>query len=190
MRGDISGMLTGHPMSTLLSLHHVEVVDPIFPDMNRTQGLQHLFNAVNVDPPRILQKTVCYDRSNQLTVSVVWGYVVQVYEGNHLLPDLLPLQRTFSPWVRGSKVDTRFMFNLREHPRDICKRPAVFYLDSVKSEENIVQSYYVKHVAGNCNRSSVVNNLEKILVFSQKQKLEVEEVAIELVLIFFSILSM
>lgn len=176
MRGDMFGMLSAHPLSPLLSLHHLDAIDPIFPNMNRTQALQHLFKAVNVDPARILQQTVCYDQSSQLTVSVAWGFAVQVYEGNQLLPDLLSLQRTFTSWRRGSNVESHFMFNLRDYPRDPCKRPTVFFLESVLSHNNSVQSNYVKHVVGNCARADVVRKIEKIRVFSEKLELDVEEV--------------
>ncbi|KAL9457583.1 hypothetical protein AB3S75_006598 [Citrus x aurantiifolia] len=175
MRGDMFGMLSAHPLSPLLSLHHLDAIDPIFPNMNRTQALQHLFKAVNVDPARILQQTVCYDQSSQLTVSVAWGFAVQVYEGNQLLPDLLSLQRTFTSWRRGSNVESHFMFNLRDYPRDPCKRPIVFFLESVLSHNNSVQSNYVKHVVGNCARADVVRKIEKIRVFSEKLELDVEE---------------
>ncbi|KAK2650388.1 hypothetical protein Ddye_017877 [Dipteronia dyeriana] len=175
MRGDMFGMLTAHPLSPLVSLHHVDAVDPIFPNMNRTQALEHLFKAVNVDPARILQQTVCYDHSNQLTVSVAWGYAIQVYEGNQLLPDLLSLQRTFTPWRRGSNADAHFMFNMREYPKDSCKRSAVFFLESVVTDKNSIQSNYVKYAVRNCNRANAVNILEKISVFSQKLELDVEE---------------
>ncbi|KAL5794009.1 hypothetical protein ACOSP7_002603 [Xanthoceras sorbifolium] len=175
MRGDVFGLLSAHPLSPLLSLHHVDAVEPIFPNMNRAQALEHLFEAVNADPARILQQTVCYDHSNQLTVSVAWGYAVQVYVGNQLLPDLLSLQRTFTPWKRGSNVDAHFMFNTREYPREACKRPAVFFLESIVSDKSSIQSNYVKHVVGNCNRTNAVKILERISVFSQKLELDVEE---------------
>ncbi|KAJ0111324.1 hypothetical protein Patl1_02070 [Pistacia atlantica] len=176
MRGDLFGMLSAHPLSPLLSLHHLDAVEPIFPNMNRTQALGHLFKAVEVDPARILQQTVCYDRSRQLTVSVAWGYAIQVYEGNESLPDLLSLQRTFTPWKRGANVDSHFMFNMRDYPRDPCKRPIVFFLESVISDKSSVLSNYIKHVVGDCVRAHALENLELIRVLSQKVKLDVEEV--------------
>ncbi|KAJ0053167.1 hypothetical protein Pint_02077 [Pistacia integerrima] len=176
MRGDLFGMLSAHPLSPLLSLHHLDAVEPIFPNMNRTQALGHLFKAVEVDPARILQQTVCYDRSRQLTVSVAWGYAIQVYEGNESLPDLLLLQRTFTPWKRGANVDSHFMFNMRDHPRDPCKRPIVFFLESVISDKSDVLSNYIKHFVGDCVRAHALENLELIRVLSQKVELDVEKV--------------
>ncbi|KAH9744411.1 glycosyltransferase [Citrus sinensis] len=141
-----------------------------------SQALQHLFKAVNVDPAGILQQTVCYDESSLLTVSVAWGYAIEVYEGNQLLPDLLSLWRTFTSWRRGSNVESHFMFNLRDYPSDPFKRPIVFFLESVLSDNNSMQSNYVKHVVGNCARADLVRKMEKIRVFSEKLELDVEEV--------------
>lgn len=39
VRGDLFGMLTAHPLSPLLSLHHMEVLEPIFPNMDRIEAL-------------------------------------------------------------------------------------------------------------------------------------------------------
>lgn len=135
LRGNLFGMLSAHPLSPLLSLHHLDAVDPLFPNMNRTQALTHLFKAAKVDPARVLQKTVCYDRTNSLTVSISWGYAVQIYDGNQLLPDLLPLQRTFVPWRRRRSINGSFyMFNTRDYPKDPCERPTIFFF----------QQYYIK----------------------------------------------
>ncbi|TYI94663.1 hypothetical protein E1A91_D02G220600v1 [Gossypium mustelinum] len=46
VRGSIFGMLTAHPLSPLVSLHHLDAMDPIFPNMDRTRALEHLFKAV------------------------------------------------------------------------------------------------------------------------------------------------
>ncbi|RVW68453.1 hypothetical protein CK203_058366 [Vitis vinifera] len=47
IRGNLFGMLSAHPLSPLVSLHHLDSVDPIFPNMNRTQALEHLFEALH-----------------------------------------------------------------------------------------------------------------------------------------------
>ncbi|KAK7257516.1 hypothetical protein RIF29_31545 [Crotalaria pallida] len=168
MRGNLFGMLAAHPLSPLLSLHHLDAVEPLFPKMNRTQALEHLMEAANVDPARILQQTVCYDQSNSLTFSVSWGFAIQLYKGNELLPDLLSLQKTFVPWRRGSKVEANFMFNTRDYPRDPCKRPSVFFFNSVTSDKGGIWSSYTKHDLGNCFESNTVKQLKQILVFSTK----------------------
>lgn len=177
MRGNLFGMLSAHPLSPLVSLHHLDAAEPIFPDMNKTRALEHLFEAVNVDPARILQQTVCYDISHSLTVSVAWGYAIQVYDGNVLLPDLLSLQKTFTPWRRSGSFDaSQYMFNMRDYPKDKCKRPMVFFLESVIANSHGIWSTYTRHSVKNCSKPNAIKNLEQISVFSHKLELDVDEV--------------
>ncbi|EXC23146.1 hypothetical protein L484_018277 [Morus notabilis] len=176
VRGNLFGLLSAHPLSPLLSLHHLDAVDPIFPNTNRTQALERLFEAVNVDPARILQQTVCYDSSRLLTISVAWGYAIQVFEGNELLPDLLSVQKTFTPWRRSARVDaSHYMFNMRDFPKDICKGPGAFFLESVISDQNGIQSNYARYSAGNCPEDNATKNLEYIRVFSKTLELDIEQ---------------
>lgn len=179
MRGNLFGMLAAHPLSPLLSLHHLDVVEPLFPDMNKTQALEHLFAAANFDPARILQQTVCYDRSNLLTFSVSWGFAVQVSQGNELLPNLLTVQRTFTPWSRGSNVQAHFMYNLRDYPRDPCRRPSVFFLESVTANKRGIWTNYSRHVVGHCSESNLIKQLKKIVVVSRKLELDTEQVIVK-----------
>ncbi|XP_062106170.1 uncharacterized protein LOC133817616 [Humulus lupulus] len=176
MRGNMLGMLSAHPLSPLLSLHHLDVMEPIFPNMNRTQAFERLFEAVNVEPTQILQQTVCYDSAHSLTVSVAWGYAVQVIEGNKLLPDLLSLQKTFTPWRRSGSVEaSQYTFNTRDYPRDACKRPTVYFMESVTSINNGIQSNYARFKEGNCPKASAIENLHNIRVYSTKQELDIEQ---------------
>lgn len=172
MRGNLFGVLAAHPLSPLCSLHHLDAAQPLFPDMNRTQALRHLIAATNVDPTRILQQTVCYDRSNSLTFSVSWGYAIQVFQGNVLLPDLLAAKKTFAPW---RKIHSNFMFDTRDNPRDPCKRPFVFYLKSITSDKSGIWSSYSRYVEKKCSKSNPTLPME-ITVFSRKLDLSIEEV--------------
>lgn len=145
--------------------------------MNRTESAARLIGAASLDSARILQQSVCYDSSNTVSVSVVWGYAIQVYEGNKLLPDLLTLQKTFSTWRRGSGVQSNYMFSTREYPRDPCRRPLVFFLESVGSDGTEgTWSNYNLHSIGNCRRGEAVKRLERIRVLSRKLELNVEQV--------------
>lgn len=176
VRGDLFGMLASHPLSLLVSLHHMEALEPIFPGMSKIQSLEHLLKVADVDSPRILQQTVCYDRINLLTVSIAWSYAIQVYEGNQLLPDLLSLQRTFKPWRRGKNVQSsHFMFNTREVPSDPCKRPVLFFFYSFGSDSNRVYTSYIRHNSGTCLRSKAVQTLESIKVFSEVSDYDIEQ---------------
>lgn len=172
IRGDLFGMLSSHPQVPLVSLHHLDYVEPIFPNMTRIEALEHLFKAVHVDSGRVLQQTVCYDRSRSRTISVSWGYAVQVFEGNKLLPDLFSLQQTFMPWKRGRVPTDHYMFKTREFPKDKCKRPAVFFLESVVPDTNGTRSHYKRHIDNECVQGKVpTENLDQIRVFSQKLNL-------------------
>ncbi|KAK2988008.1 hypothetical protein RJ640_011271 [Escallonia rubra] len=174
VRGDLFGMLSSHPLSPLLSLHHLDIVESIFPGMSRTQALEHLFKAVDVDPARILQQSVCYDRSNSRTVSVAWGYAIQVFEGNQLLPDFLLPQRTFRPWKRGRDVClSRYMFKTREYPNVLCTRPPAFFLKSILHDANGVYTDYTRYTSGDCLEKKAILKLEHIKVFSRKLDLDI-----------------
>ncbi|OIT01177.1 PREDICTED: uncharacterized protein LOC109229496 [Nicotiana attenuata] len=175
VRGDLFGILSAHPLSPLLSLHHLDAVEPLFPGMTRIAATEHLFQAVHADPARILQQTVCYDKSNLLTVSVAWGYAVQVFEVNQLLPDLLSRQPTFRPWKRGKSVAAKYMFNTRVFPSDPCKSPVVFFLQNVFSSGDGIWTEYRRHDIGNCVRSNPTKKLAKIRVFSRKLAFDAEQ---------------
>ncbi|VFQ93801.1 unnamed protein product [Cuscuta campestris] len=180
VRGDIFGILSAHPLSLAASLHHLDKVDPIFPNMSRVQAMEHLFKAVRADSARIFQQSVCYDRSSSLTVSVSWGYSVQVYKGDVLLPDLLRLPRTFRPW-RGKKVSSShyYMFNARDFPGgDPCEMPDIFYFHDVLSETNGSWTSYVRHNSvWNCERNSAIKELVHVKIFSGRSSFEVGQEA-------------
>lgn len=161
-------MLTAHPLTPLVSLHHLDNVEPIFPGMDRVQALEHLFTAVAADPGRILQQTVCYDRLALQTVSISWGYAVQVFNGSHLLPDILSWQKTFMPWKRGlGSSSSHYMFNTRAFPKDPCARVAIFFLEGVAFGLDGIHTTYSRHTAESClgNRTSM--NLKRIKVSSR-----------------------
>lgn len=145
--------------------------------MNRMEAVKHLFDAVDVDPTRVFQQTVCYDKSNLRTVSVSWGYAVQVYEGNLLLPELLSLQKTFTPWRRrGNFGFGVYMFNTREFPQDPCRRPALFFLETAFPSKNRTESNYKRNASENCQQTvGSTKNLQKIRVSSEKLDIQIEQ---------------
>ncbi|KAJ1694999.1 hypothetical protein LUZ63_011697 [Rhynchospora breviuscula] len=175
MHGDISGLLSSHPLNPLVSLHHFDQVDPIFPFLNRSASVAHLMTSVRRDPRRALQKTVCYDRPRNRTVSIAWGYSISVFEGNKLLLDLLAVDKTFWPWVRGSNGEEVYMFNTRgSRRRDKCKDPAVFYLKNIVSsgsgDKTRIESSYSRYMPGWCLWTASVKNLRLISVRSQRME--------------------
>ena len=74
LHGDISGLLSSHPLSPLLSLHHFDAVDPIFPTRDRFESTRHLMTAAAADQSRMLQQTICHHRQTNWTISIAWGY--------------------------------------------------------------------------------------------------------------------
>nr|KAJ0203185.1 hypothetical protein LSAT_V11C500290710 [Lactuca sativa] len=130
MHGDISGLLSAHPQTPLVSLHHLDAVEPLFPAMNRQQSLNHLMTSAKIDQSRILQQSIGYHHPKNWSFSLSWGYSVHIYEKT--LPSSflqVPLQ-TFGEWQKGAKP--AFMMNTRGLSSDPCEIPHVFYFHSVE----------------------------------------------------------
>ncbi|CAJ1956372.1 unnamed protein product [Sphenostylis stenocarpa] len=174
LRGNIFGLLAAHPLTPLVSLHHPQHTDPIFPSMTTEKALQHLFEAVNVDSERVLQQTVCYEKRLSWTISVSWGYAVQVFQNNMLLPDVLRVQRTFRQWLQGNVLKGIYNFNIRELHPDLCERPTIFYLDKVSSGKDAIISSYKKHFQ-NCSYKEPMSKLEVIKVVTNKLDLDFKQ---------------
>ncbi|KAL3650187.1 hypothetical protein CASFOL_006590 [Castilleja foliolosa] len=130
VRGNPFGLLAAHPLAPLVSLHHLDYVEPLFPNQTQLDSLRTLIEAYKLDPSRTLQQCFCYHRRNKWSVSISWGYAVQIY------PSLLPAKDlempllTFKTW--RSWRDGPFTFNTRPVSPDPCKKPVVFYLNSAE----------------------------------------------------------
>ncbi|KAF7119747.1 hypothetical protein RHSIM_Rhsim13G0218300 [Rhododendron simsii] len=176
LRGDISGFLSSHPQSPLMSLHHFDMVDPIFPSMDRFQSANHLMKSARVDQSRLLQQTICYHRPTNWSFSVSWGYSAHIYE--KILPRSIlkrPLE-TFEAWARGTSPP--FMFNTRRPPfNDLCDAPHVFFLETVENARgnHIVSTYARSSPRGLPTCSSSGNHsaehISKVRVLSPPTKL-------------------
>eukprot|EP00257_Ricinus_communis_P026606 XP_025014020.1 uncharacterized protein LOC8274863 [Ricinus communis] len=104
IRGSAYGILAAHPPAPLVSLHHLDNVDTLFPNKNQLDSLKSLNSAYQIDPPRILQQAVCEDYSRngryhsmglhiQLIIQCVYicVFMVQVcihYIYNHRMHEL------------------------------------------------------------------------------------------------------
>ncbi|XP_058199285.1 uncharacterized protein LOC131314562 isoform X2 [Rhododendron vialii] len=132
LKGDISGFLSSHPQAPLMSLHHFDRVDPIFPSMDRFQSVKHLMKSAEVDQSRLLQQTICYHRPNNWSISISWGYSAHIHE--KVLPRSIlkrPLE-TFRPW--RTQRPPYYMFNTRLPPsKDPCNAPHVFFMESIEN---------------------------------------------------------
>ncbi|XP_041998350.1 uncharacterized protein LOC121748190 [Salvia splendens] len=137
---DISGFLSSHPRAPLVSLHHLDQVEPIFPAMSRDESLKHLMAAARADESRLLQQSICYDELKNWTISIAWGYSVQIYEA---IVNPSALQRpieTFVPWTKFARPF--FVFNTRGLPsRHPCDAPHQFFFRSVERGRRVVTRY-------------------------------------------------
>ncbi|KAL3850735.1 hypothetical protein ACJIZ3_012617 [Penstemon smallii] len=133
--GNLLGLLGAHPVTPLVSLHHLDVVDPIFPGLNRVESLRRLFESVEQDSASIIQQSFCYDKKRYWSISISWGYVVQVIRGNISPRELETPTRTFLNWYKRADY-TAYAFNTRPVARHPCQKPFLFYLSSVKYDEN------------------------------------------------------
>ncbi|KAG2712267.1 hypothetical protein I3760_04G117100 [Carya illinoinensis] len=174
IRGDMFGLLAAHPVTPLVSLHHLDHLRPIFPNMTTTEAITHLFEAVNVDSQRILQQTICYDKWFSWTISVSWGYAVQIFPNHMFLPDVLHAQETFWQWKNGNLPGGIYMFNTRKLHPDPCDRPTIFFLDTISSNWDGISSIYKKLFVNCSNDVGSPRKLQEIRVFSHKLDLHVK----------------
>ncbi|KAF7143068.1 hypothetical protein RHSIM_Rhsim05G0195700 [Rhododendron simsii] len=129
IRGDPYGLLAAHPVAPLVSLHHLDYVQPVFPGLTRIDSLKKLVQAYKLDPGRTLQHTSCYDPSSKWSLSVSWGYTAQLYPSLITAKDLATAFQTFFTWRSWSEGP--FAFNTRLMSDDPCQRPAIYFLDRV-----------------------------------------------------------
>ncbi|XP_051142039.1 uncharacterized protein LOC127258977 [Andrographis paniculata] len=176
LRGDISGFLSAHPKFPLMSLHHFDMVDPIFPGKNRADATRHLMKAAATDQSRMLQQAVCHLRRNGWTFSISWGYSAQIYE--RIMPRSYlqyPIE-TFRTWNRSPRPP-HYMFNTRRRSGDPCEAPHVFFYETIDgtSENQILTSFsraWARGGIGSCvsggNHSA--DSVSRIRVYSPAVK--------------------
>ncbi|KAF8010000.1 hypothetical protein BT93_J0858 [Corymbia citriodora subsp. variegata] len=132
IRGDPYGILAAHPVAPLVSLHHLDDVDPIFPDRTHIDALKALMDPYRIDPARILQQSFCYDPKRKWSISISWGYTVQIYPSLVTPIELeIPFQmfKTWRTWGDGP-----FLFNTRPMSPDRCSQPVIYFVDTVREE--------------------------------------------------------
>ncbi|CAN4120040.1 unnamed protein product [Withania somnifera] len=171
IRDDPFGLLAAHPMTPLVSLHHLDYVQSLFPGQSQLESLRILTTAYKVDPARTMQQYFCY--YHKWSISVSWAYAVQLYPWLLSAKDLeTPLQtfRTWRSWSNGP-----FTFNTRPMSSEACEQPVIFYLDSFKEDEegNTVVTTYrksPKKQENKCNQANYARAfaIEKIVVSSLK----------------------
>ncbi|GAQ81967.1 hypothetical protein KFL_000960180 [Klebsormidium nitens] len=133
--GNAFGLLSAHPLVPFISLHHVDLIEPVFPGRNTRDALAHLNKAMRAEPAAFLQQSFCVDAKRRWTVSVAWGYSVQWFPGVMRARDLERPEVTYQSWHR--KADPlHYSFNTRPAIRSPCQRPTVFYMDDIGYAQN------------------------------------------------------
>ncbi|KAH7514484.1 hypothetical protein FEM48_Zijuj11G0094400 [Ziziphus jujuba var. spinosa] len=133
IRGDPYGLLAAHPLAPLVSLHHLDYVKPLFPNLTRKDSLRKLYGAYETDTGRALQHSFCYDLLRNWSISVSWGYTVQLYPSLMTAKQLETALLTFRSWRTWSKEP--FTFNTRSLSSNPCERPIMYFLDWVEKDD-------------------------------------------------------
>lgn len=175
IHGNLFGLLAAHPVAPLVSLHHLDVVTPVFPNETRAAGLRRLFDGpVRLDSSATMQQSICYDREKMWTISVSWGFAVQIVSGILSPREMEKPLRTFLNWHRKADY-TGYAFNTRPVARTPCLRPFVFYLQlariDAKKTNRTVTHYGPRRLLdgggsnGDCNwTDKAPTMIEKVVV--------------------------
>nr|GMC85756.1 DUF604 domain-containing protein [Ipomoea batatas] len=143
------GVLAAHPVAPLVSLHHLDYVQPLFPGTSQEESVKKLVEAYKSDPSRTLQHSFCYDLSRNWSISVAWGYTIQLYPTLVNAKELATPFRTFLTWKSWNEGP--FTFDVRRMSSDPCEKPLMFYLNHVHNLGNgsTVTTYTRPKVDGN-----------------------------------------
>lgn len=144
--GNLFGLLAAHPITPLVSLHHLDVVQPIFPNVTRVQALQRLSRPMKLDSAGLMQQSICYEMKKKWTISVSWGFAVQIVRGISSPREMEMPTRTFLNWYKRGDY-TAYAFNTRPLARNPCQKPFVYYLSEARldDEGNSTVSEYSWH---------------------------------------------
>lgn len=184
IRGNALGLLTAHPVTPLVSIHSLDQIDPLFPGMNTLPALQHFFRAANTDPQRVLQQTVCYDRWFSWTISVSWGYAIQVFPNHVYLPDAIKVAETFRHWRRGNPFTEAYVFNTRELHPDQCARPTIFFFEKISKSKGRTKTTYKRSYVNCSYDSGSPRKIKEIRVYAHKMDLTKKQVSFDFLLKF------
>ncbi|CAF2127135.1 unnamed protein product [Brassica napus] len=171
IRGDPYGFLSAHPLAPLVSLHHLDYLDPLLPNKTPIESLQTLMKPYTLDPHRILQQINCHDPKRGWSISISWGYSIQIYTYFLTTKDLETPLQTFKTWRSFS--DGPFMFNTRPLKPDPCERPVTYFMDGAEDVgDSGTKTWYSvgDKNYGHCEKSehTRVNKVKRILVTSMK----------------------
>ncbi|MCO5605130.1 hypothetical protein L7F22_059310 [Adiantum nelumboides] len=141
VHGNSLGLLAAHPITPFISMHHLDEVEPVFPDLSFMDGMRRLTKAMQIAPSSFLQRCICYDRRRKLTFSVASGYVVQIYPYVLLPRELERPEITFKAWNKKTGGG-EFDLDTRMVAKSICRKPLLFFLEALQLEGDSVVGLY------------------------------------------------
>lgn len=158
-------------MTPLVSLHHLDVVEPIFPNVTRIEALQRLMIPMKLDSAGLIQQSICYEKNKTWTISVSWGFAVQIFRGVLSPREIEMPSRTFLNWYKRADY-MGYPFNTRPVARNPCQKPFVFYFSSARLDStNRTVSVYYRHQDPHpdCKWRKMVSpaNIDKIVVYKR-----------------------
>ncbi|KAK9698546.1 hypothetical protein RND81_08G112100 [Saponaria officinalis] len=144
--GNLFGLLAAHPVTPFVTLHHLDVVEPIFPNVTQVQALKRLTIPMKLDSAGLMQQSVCYENTKKWTISVSWGFAIQIIRGILSPREMEMPTRTFLNWYRRADY-TAYAFNTRPVARNPCQKPYVYYLSKARFDEETNQTVteYLRH---------------------------------------------
>lgn len=141
LTGDITGLLEAMPPGPTVSLHHLQMLDQIYPHIPFMDGIQHLIRAYKAYGVDFLEQFVYTNRRNQWTFSLAPGFTLRWWE-----------RAKFVTWVRSVEITfERFMGKPHYGPHDWtfdtrrkfprCKHYDVFHWDGPVPGSNNTHVY-------------------------------------------------
>ncbi|XP_075478738.1 uncharacterized protein LOC142519580 [Primulina tabacum] len=149
--GNPMGLLSAHPVAPLVTLHHLDVMDPIFPNVDQAHALKRLRMPMRLDSAALMQQSICYDKARNWTISNSWGYTSHIYRGLIRAIDMEKPTRTFLDWYRGGD-GAGLIFNTRPFGTNSCERPSVYVLSNAVFN-NATNQTASEYVLSNSERS-------------------------------------
>ncbi|CAO2819101.1 unnamed protein product [Amaranthus hypochondriacus] len=170
--GNLFGLLAAHPVTPFVTLHHLDVVEPIFPNATQVQALQRLTIPMKLDSAGLMQQSVCYNKAMKWTISVSWGFAVQIIRGVLSPREMEMPTRTFLNWYRRADY-TAYAFNTRPVARNPCQKPFVYYLSKArfdKARNQTVSEYLRHHVQHPLCRWRMVepSTIDRVIVYKER----------------------
>ncbi|KAK1262353.1 hypothetical protein QJS04_geneDACA023422 [Acorus gramineus] len=168
--GDPFGLLAAHPVTPLVSLHHLDLFEPVFPNMTSADAVNRLFEPTRFDSAAIAQQSICYVEG-KWTVSVSWGFAVQVIRGVVTPREMELPARTFQNWYPSADYKG-FSFNTRALFRQPCQKPFVYYFSTVQydrdSERTVTDYVRQKSEVPQCKwKMESPEYIERVVVYKK-----------------------